>query len=395
MARRRFQMPSVERRGRRKKYWQVRYRVDVLVGKGRVDRKQKTKFLGYCPTTTDPLRRRGRGEITKREAERLRNKLMEKVNSTTQVVQSQIPVADFVGIWAGKHVSELGAAVRSKYLSQMRHHFLPAFGEMRLCDLDTEMIQDWLNRKGLSYWSKASLRGMVSSIFTKASDWGYWHERNPVERVTPGKKRDSRPRKILDPVDAERFLVELPDFLQLIIRFIRATGCRISEVLGLQWKHVDLRNGWVRIEQRWYRGDIDVLKSERGARELPIGDLVETLREMTPGNPEGFVFAVHGEPWDDRTLMRNYMRPIARRLGLYFPGFGFHTFRREVATRIQEAGASTGETQLILGHSTADMTMRYTLPQRRRLEEIVARLQRQAKADVIPFPEQKANQDHE
>ncbi len=41
--------------------------------------------------------------------------------------------------------------------------------------------------------------------------------------------------------------------------------------------------------------------------------------------------------------------PAARELGLYFPGLAFHSCRREVARRIQEAGASAVEAQLTSG----------------------------------------------
>ena len=98
-----------------------------------------------------------------------------------------------------------------------------------------------------------------------------------------------------------------------------------------------------------------------------------------------------GQPWDDRSLMRNWIRPKARELGLYFPGLGFHSFRREVATRLQEAGASTVEAQLMLGHSSPQMTGHYTLLQRERLQKLVRNMQerRCAEGEVVEFPEER------
>lgn len=392
MARRRYQMPDVERREGKRPYWRVRFRQDMLVGKGRVERKRRSKFLGYCPTTNDPLERKARGEITKREAERLRTKIMERVNSSTQVVQSQIPVREFVKIWLDKHVSILGVATRLKYQTMVRAHVLPDFGEVRLCDLDTEALQDCLNRKSkLSWWSKKTLLGVLSSLFAKAADWGYWEERSPVERVSAGKKRDARERRLLSREDTELLVAGLPEFLRLIVAFLRTTGCRISEALGLQWKHLDLVNGWVHIEQRWYRGDLDVVKTERARRELPLGGLLEQFKALPRGADAAYVFdRGDGQPWDDRTLMRKHIRPIARKLGIYFPGLGFHSFRREVATRIQEAGASALEAQLMLGHSQAQMTGHYTLLQRERVKTLVERMQEQGSAEggLVAFPEE-------
>ena len=78
-------------------------------------------------------------------------------------------------------------------------------------------------------------------------------------------------------------------------------------------------------------------------------------------------------------------------LGIYFPGLGFHSFRREVATRIQEADAPTVEAQLILGHSRAQMTGHYTLLQRERVKTLVERMQEQGSAEggLVECPEEK------
>ena len=46
---------------------------------------------------------------------------------------------------------------------------------MRLCDIGTEEVQTFLNAKhieGLSWWTRKALQAVVSSIFTKAEDWG-------------------------------------------------------------------------------------------------------------------------------------------------------------------------------------------------------------------------------
>jgi len=52
-----------------------------------------------------------------------------------------------------------------------------------------------------------------------------------------------------DREQAEGLLKHLPDHLQPVVRAAYATGWRIkSEALTRQWKHVDLVNGWLRLE---------------------------------------------------------------------------------------------------------------------------------------------------
>ena len=61
-------------------------------------------------------------------------------------------------------------------------------------------------------------------------------------------------------------------------------------MLGLQWKHLDLVTGWVRIEQRWYRGDLDVVKSERGQPGVTPGQSgKERLGELSRTDDDSYV----------------------------------------------------------------------------------------------------------
>ena len=70
-----------------------------------------------------------------------------------------------------------------------------------------------------------------------------------------------------------------------------------------------------------------------------------------------------------------------RELGIYFPSLGLHSFRREVATLLQEAGGSTVEVQLLLGHSKPQMTGHYTLRQKRRMEKLVRSIQKRLRTE--------------
>ena len=67
-------------------------------------------------------------------------------------------------------------------------------------------------------------------------------------------------------------------------------------------------------------------------------------------------------PPDDRDLLRWEFRPILKRLGLYYPGFGWHAFRRQNVTWRQQVGGVTPlKAQRARGHGSLDMTYLYTL----------------------------------
>jgi integrase len=368
MARREFQMPSVLRQEGPRPYWYIRYRRKVLVGKDRIERREAWHRLGYCD------------EMTKREARRRREEVLQEVNREVYTLQSQVPIEDFVTIYKKQHLVTLAPGGRKRDVSLLDNHILPAFGSMRLCDVGTETVQEFLNDKlvqGLSWWTRRALKAIISSMFTVAEDWGYWEGRNPARRVSLGRKRLKRMRRILSDEQFHLLLAALPEALRLMVETAVSTGMRISEILGLRWRSVDLDSGLVRIEERYYRGDTDEPKTERSRRVLPLGCLVDAYRRLKPLNaaPEAYVFNYDGEPLDDRELLRDAIRPAAERLGISFPGFGWHTFRRQNLTLIQEEGATSFEAQEQAGHSRPSMTSEYTIVGLARRERAVRRVQ--------------------
>ncbi|HWR52873.1 MAG TPA: hypothetical protein VN428_17315, partial [Bryobacteraceae bacterium] len=67
--------------------------------------------------------------------------------------------------------------------------------------------------------------------------------------------------------------------------------------------------------------------------------------------------------------------PAAKRLGFYFQGFGWHSFRRQNLTLIQEAGATPFEAAAQLGHTRTSMTQEYTVIGIDRREDAVVKVQ--------------------
>jgi integrase len=280
------------------------------------------------------------------------------------------------------HITTLSAGARKKYLDLLARHLLPAFAGKRLCDIDTETVQAFLNTKkedGLAWWTRNDLKSLLSSIFAKAGDWSYWDGRNPTLRTSIGRKQWKRERLILTDDQFRGLLVVLPNWVQLMVLTAVSTGMRISEVIGLKWRNVDLERGIVFVTERFYRGDTNEPKSPKARRRLPLGLLVENYRNHKPADALGdrYVFEKGGSPLDDRAMLKDFIRPAAKRLGIYFPGFGWHSFRRQHITRIQEEGATTFDAQTQAGHSRPDMTSDYTMVSYERRNQAVLRFQEQ------------------
>lgn len=369
MARREFQMPNVLRHEGPRPYWYIRYRRKVLVGRNQIQRKEFWHKLGDCD------------QVTKRQAQRLRDQVLREVNDEVYTLQSQILFADFAKLYIEQHAITLAPGGRERDVSLIHNHLLPAFGAMRLCDIGTEDVQRFLNAKheeGLSWWSRKALQAVLSTMFTRAEDWNYWEGRNPTRRTSLGRKKPKRERRILSDGELRLLINVVPEKIGLMIETAVSSGMRISEILGLRWRCVDLTRGLIKVEERFYRGDSGEPKSERARRVLPLGLLTGRFREHRPNDarPEQYVFENSGEPLDDRAILRRVIRPAAKRLGIYFEGLGWHSFRRQNITLLQEEGATAFEAMAQAGHSRPSMTGEYTVIGLERRQEAVRRLQK-------------------
>ncbi|MBL8233139.1 MAG: tyrosine-type recombinase/integrase [Bryobacterales bacterium] len=278
----------------------------------------------------------------------------------------------------------LSASTQKKYLSHLKNHIRPAFGSLPMVEITTKRIDLWLaekTAKGLAWSTRCDLRNLMSGIFSQAERWDRWEGKNPARHARVGRKKMARERRKLTVEETRHLLDVLPSDVRLIVMVALFCTLRISEVMGLCWKHVDLDRGVLMVRQRYYRGDLDETKSEHSCRDLPLGHLVGLLRDVYPGPQasEEFVFGVRtrrGQTRQDRSINRYFLRKAAKQLGIYWKGFGFHVFRREAITAIASQ-ADPLQAMRAAGHTHMDVTLLYTLNDFARQEAAVRTFQEQ------------------
>jgi len=203
---------------------------------------------------------------------------------------------------------------------------------------------------------------------------------SPASKAKLGKKRHKHERKILSFDETARVLARLEDPHRLVVETCIAAGARISEVLGLQWKHVNLDAATIKIEQRVWRQDVGRPKSEDSRRVLGIGELTDRFREKVTKDcavPDSWVFHQRRAPerplWDSG--VRDALHQAAEEEHCDFPGLGPHSFRRANITWRQQVGGSAIEACKIAGHSDLEMTSEYTFVTAERQNELTRRIQ--------------------
>ena len=278
----RIQHPDVhERSDRGGSYWFFRYWDDVQQPDGAMKAVRKFQVVGPS---------KGENRLSKKQAEVGRDKFLATINKPTiqeKIADGLTLFTKMVDKYKAAHVEAevagrflLAKPTREKYVIHLEQRIVPQWGNRRLCEVNPDEVQQWLFETCDSWHMMNDLRGIMSGIYTKAEEWGYWPEgrRNPISRVKIGEKWSVRPERILTEEETVRVLARLSDPNLLIIETTIATGARISEILGLTWQRVDLKGGVIHIVQRNWRGDIDDPKSKTSKRPLTLGYLVDRYR---------------------------------------------------------------------------------------------------------------------
>jgi integrase len=173
------------------------------------------------------------------------------------------------------------------------------------------------------------------------------------------------------------------DRLESLFTLGLSTGCRISELLGLQWDRVDLDSGTVHITRQlksdkegWFLGE---LKTERSRRHIEIGPttvasltahrsrMAEEQLKLGPdwGNNLGLVFVTEfGTPIERRNLRRRNWKEIIERSGIDVH-LTLHNMRDIFASLALGNGMNIVTVSAMLGHRDPSVTLQrysYALP---------------------------------
>ena len=221
-----------------------------------------------------------------------------------------------------------------------------------------------LTRDGLGKRSQGRTLSAVRSLFRYACREGILAA-NPAQTVRTPKQPKTLPRH-LRPGEIEN-LIEAPVAgagpLALrdraILELLYAAGLRVSELVGLDWRAIDLSARVLR-----------VVGKGRKERMVPFGrpaadalrawlEVWESVRAGKGGEDDEPVFLNNlGGRLTDRSVRRVIDRWVEQ--AAVARGVHPHTLRHTFATHLLENGADLRAIQELLGHSSLSTTQKYT-----------------------------------
>lgn len=198
------------------------------------------------------------------------------------------------------------------------------------------------------------------ALFNKAITWGLI-KTNPCiglkQFSVPAKERLTFELNEIEKIIA---LVELRNpKLKNIILFALYSGCRLNEIINIQWSDIDLNNKTITI-----RNKSNFLTKSRKFRTIPISDNILTilnqiLLKKINVSPDDYVFTKENSkfPYDKSYISRKFKHYL-RKAGLP-EKFHFHCLRHTFATHFLKATHNIYYAKELLGHSDIKTTTLY------------------------------------
>lgn len=254
------------------------------------------------------------------------------------------------------HLADAKLHQRSYSTTEMyvRRHIIPKWGKVRLTDIDSRAVAQWLGDKqaeGLAPATVEKIRVIFGRSFELGARWGIpGAEKNPTRGVSRKPLNNARER-FLSAEEAARLREAVAQSqstqLQHVVGLLLLTGARVRELLDAKWSDVDVeRKSWL------------IPTSKTGKpRRVPLSSAALAIIEALPRfndcpwlvpNPDTlkpFVSIKHG--WQ-RAIR------VAK-----LPGLRIHDLRHSAASFMVNSGVDLFAVGKVLGHASYQSTQRY------------------------------------
>jgi integrase len=230
-----------------------------------------------------------------------------------------------------------------------------AFPDQFIDELDEAHVTKWFARLSIDAGPGGANRVMsiLNNMLNKAESWGYRVENtNPCRAVRPNRRRkcerflsETEMRQLGKVLAEDRAGGdEVRSLVANAVTLLLLTGCRVSEILGLQWQDV-----------RGHR--LKLRDSKTGPRTVWLGDDARAVIDSLPRRRN--IEWLFWNPKARKPLQDIHSRwyDIRKRAGL--PGLRLHDLRHTFASHAVRSNETLTMVGHLLGHQHVQSTARY------------------------------------
>ena len=246
------------------------------------------------------------------------------------------------------------ASTAEEYRRSIELFIDPRIGKLRVPDVQrSDIAALHHNMRGTPYQANRTL-GVLSKMMNLAELWELRPDgSNPCRHVK--RFKEEKRERFLSDEEYQRLGAALREIEQersetvsaiAAVRLLMLTGCRLSEIQKLQWEHVDLDNGELRL-----------LDTKTGAKVVHLGDpAIAVLRGIERQENNPWVI-VGRKPGSHLTDLQHPWRRIRARAGL--DDVRVHDLRHSFASGGLLVGEGLPMIGKLLGHTQVQTTARY------------------------------------
>lgn len=280
-----------------------------------------------------------------------------RATGVTGSVSQKKTFGEVYKLWLEAHKLQVKPSTIKNQTNMARVHILPYFGDVDISKIKPIKYQQWVVEIAKNYVAYKSVISLFNRIYDYGVSLGACDKlKNPfLVASIPSVRRDKRMDNYYSREELEEFL-EAADKVShkyyIYFRLLALTGLRRSEALALNWS--DVTPEAISVNKTLTSVGVQTPKTRRSNRIVPIDktmyDLLQELKRPDVDAVFSTRIGTHysiTEPqhWIDRIYKKNSQ---LRRITI-------HGFRHTFASLM--SGASLTDVQLIMGHSSADMTI--------------------------------------
>ncbi len=328
---------------------------------------------------------------SKRAAEKELSKFVVQIEEELEKGKIKVPEKISFAELAEKYknmfvLTDLEIKSQENYIFQLEKRILPHFRKWNdITKIESIDIVEFLHNlkqikepsKPAGSQTKIYVYRVLKSIFQKATEW-YKLEPNPMDDVKKPKEEKSHEIAVYsekEAVEVFNCLQSTPAQFRTLVSLAFTTGMRRAELLGLEWRHIDLEKGLIAIRQSIpaFKDQEPVIKSPKTKGSIRTVSIPPSIvQELANYRKEWFKLRTknidiwkseneflfcnkYGMPYYPKTLTEQWRSFIQKNKSLRY--IRFHDLRHTSVTILINRGIHAKIISERIGHSKIGTTM--------------------------------------
>lgn len=285
---------------------------------------------------------------------------LKSMRGELRIVEEKISVSEFFQRYieyCKSNKAAYTAFVDTKRISAWERYLNECGGVTRLKDITPLVVEGFKSQilaKGDSPTTFNRYLELLKASLNKAVEWALLRE-NRLKNFKRLKSDRSRQVRFLNNDEIRLVLKVADNFMRRVILILLYTGLRRSELVYLEWKDIDFANGLIHVQSK---PEFGFHPKSYKPRSIPMCD---ELRNMLLDMPQAGRFVLdngNNQPLHHQGTYLKMLKRIYKKAGI--EGANLHTLRHTFASHLIMKGVDPRTVQEYLGHSTIQITEKYS-----------------------------------